>query len=63
MSGQVNGRGGKWMKRYMEEGGEIGNSGSRAKPASFSVPDSTLNAIDRQIVLFFGSVAGEILAP
>ena len=48
---------------YMEEGGELGNIGSRAKPASFSVPDSTLNAIDRQIVLFFGSVAGEILAP
>ena len=48
---------------YMEEGGELGNTGSRAKPASFSVPDSTLNAIDRQIGLFFGSVAGEILAP
>lgn len=38
---------------YMEEGGELGNTGSRTKPASFSVPDSTLNAIDRQTVLFW----------
>lgn len=40
---------------YMEEGGELGNTGSRAKPASFSVPDSILNAIVRQTALFLAT--------
>lgn len=40
---------------YMEEEGELGNTGSRAKPASFSVPDSIFNAIDRQTALFLAT--------
>ena len=38
---------------YMEERSELGNTGSQAKPDSFSVPDSTLNAEDRQTAFFF----------
>lgn len=40
---------------YMEEGSELGNTGSQAKPDSFSVPDSTLNAVDRQTALFLAA--------
>ena len=38
---------------YMEERSELRNTGSQAKPDSFSVPDSTLNAVDRQTAFFW----------